>query len=707
MTGLATPDMRILALTLLVLLWSPLVRGQAATQESAPGAPLQESTPASLAEPVEITVTGEHRDVGSKSLSAREIRELPGAFGDPFRAIEVLPGVTPLVSGIPYFYMRGAPPNTAAYYVDGVRVPLLFHLGLAQGVVHPGLIERVDLYPSAAPARFGNAVGGIVEGRTREPALALHGEAHARLIDAGALVEAPFGEGRGSALVAGRYGYPGPVVSAFSDLKLDYWDYQTRATWQTSLDDTLGVFAFGSHDYLATASPSGDPEARGELVEQFVSDFHRVDLRWDHRTAGGGLRLAGTLGYDSQGAEPTYVSNRSAALRLEFTEQLSESVLLRTGADGRFDHFRMRITQTGPGEPEVPTSADPPPTNLTAAVHGDIVWRPTRRVELVPGVRGELFSSRRDEEAPSTGRRKTIVPTVGPRVATRIDAGGGITYLASVGLAHQYPSLRVGNVPGSMLTVPGFPFGVERVQTAAQSSSGFEFALPLRTRLTTTGFFTRFSGLTDLSAECFQDERGIMMGPPMGPFAPPYVCPNNRPVSGHSYGLEVLLRSRPSERLQAWLSYTLSRSIRQARFITPEGGEVLATVPSEFDRTHVLNAASSYDLGRRWKVGGRFLFYTGAPYSALDGAWPVAPYNAFRTPAFHRVDVRVEKSWLLGATGSIALVVEGQNVTLSKETVTLGMDCDGEGTPQQVTTTCTLPTIGPLTIPSVGVEAVF
>ena len=59
---------------------------------------------------VEVTVVGARREVGQTSLSKSDVREMPGAFGDAFRAIEALPGVTPLASGIPYFYVRGAPP---------------------------------------------------------------------------------------------------------------------------------------------------------------------------------------------------------------------------------------------------------------------------------------------------------------------------------------------------------------------------------------------------------------------------------------------------------------------------------------------------------------------------------------------------------------------------------------------------------------------
>jgi TonB family protein len=673
----------------------------------------QSPPPVEPEQPVEIIVSGVRREVGQTTLSTEEVRELPGAFGDAFRAIEVLPGVTPLVSGIPYFYVRAAPPNNSGYYVDGVRIPLLFHLAIGQGVIHRGLIERLDFFPSAAPARYGGSAGGIIVGQTREPAKEFHGEANLRLIDAGALLEAPFANGRGSALVAGRYGYPGPILSAASpEIVLGYWDYQARTTWQPTPRDTLGLFAFGAHDYLATRSPSRDPEARNKLVEQFVSDFHRLDLRYDHATQSGRSRLAATAGYDSQGSAPTYVTNYSAGLRFELEQDLSETVRVRTGAEGRFDEYRMRFTASEPGEPAVPSSANPPPTNLYSAVHADMVLRLAPQVELVPGARAEVFASARDQEAPGTGRTKTAVPAIGPRLSARITLAKGVAWLSNFGLSHQYPSLRVGEIPAPFLTVPGFPFGVRRLQTAAQASSGFEVGLPAGITATATGFYTRFTGLTDLTSECVRDELVVTMVPPGGTATPPqdlpYVCPNNQPVSGRGYGLELLVRTPVSKRLSGWLSYTLSRSTREAHFATRDGADTVETVPSDFDRTHVFNASLSYDLGRRWRAGGRFLFYTGTPYSALDGSWPVPPYNAYRNPAFYRLDFRLEKRWRLGQTGSIAWVLEGQNVTLRKEVTGLGKDCESIGEAGGAgTVTCKQATIGPITIPSTGVELYF
>src|SRR5688572_27098500 len=54
--------------------------------------------------PIDIDVSGKRRTVTAVPLTQRETRSLPGAFGDAFRAIEILPGVTPVASGVPYFF---------------------------------------------------------------------------------------------------------------------------------------------------------------------------------------------------------------------------------------------------------------------------------------------------------------------------------------------------------------------------------------------------------------------------------------------------------------------------------------------------------------------------------------------------------------------------------------------------------------------------
>jgi TonB family protein len=716
---------------------APSTSGPTAAPPTAQGTPARSPSPAPtssvvLETPEEVTVQGVRHEIGETTLSATDVREMPGAFGDPFRAIEALPGVVPLASGLPFYYIRGAPPTNNAYLVDGIRVPLLFHIGIGEGVIHPALIDRVDFYPGAAPAAYGHSAGAVIAGQTRDPATKPHGEVNLRIIDSGALLETPLDDGRGSVLVAGRYGYPGPIVSAISsNVQLGYWDYQTRATWRVADRDTFGVFAFGSHDYLGTASTSNGQT--GPVVEQLGSDFHRIDLRYDHALDDGRVRIAATLGYDSQGGagmnsgssgggggsmgngQPpvqtpvvTTVTNLSAATRLEVDKKLSPAVRVRGGADAQVDHYAFAQGTSQADQPVVPSSANPPPTNITWGAHADVVWRVTPRVEIVPGVRFDVFDGIR-ADGPSGAQASTIVPAVDPRLSTRVTIAPWLAWLSSFGLSHQYPVLRVGGVPALLVSVPGFPTGDSQLQTAAQASQGLEFTLPADFTLTTTGFLSGWSGLTDLTNNCIQmmpattpPQNGNAMPPPV-----PWTCPSNDPTHGFAYGAEVLLRRPFSKRLSGWLSYTLSRSTRDEHFLTPSGGDVQATVVSDFDRTHILNAVLAYDLGARWRAGGRFVFYTGVPYSNLSGNVPVPPYNDQRTPPFYRVDVRLEKRWSFLKYGYIAFIAEVQNVTLSKETTSYGLDCKGTQTNTGGTTQCTPPTIGPLTIPSLGVEASF
>ena len=131
------------------------------------------------------------------------------------------------------------------------------------------------------------------------------------------------------------------------------------------------------------------------------------------------------------------------------------------------------------------------------------------------------------------------------------------------------------------------------------------------------------------------------------------------------------------------MSYTLSRSVRTAdnqHFVAP------------FDRTHVANAALAYDLGRGWRAGVRVLFYTGLPKTP-DASDP----GSTRLAPFFRTDLRLEKRWQLGPRAWISFVAEWMNATLSKESV--GTNCTLQG--------CQEERIGPVTVPSLGVEGGF
>ena len=85
---------------------------------------------------------------------------------------------------------------------------------------------------------------------------------------------------------------------------------------------------------------------------------------------------------------------------------------------------------------------------------------------------------------------------------------------------------------------------------------------------------------------------------------------------GRAYGVEVMLRHRPSPRpLYGWLAYTLSRSERFDRGDPDEGWTLFA-----LDQTHILSSVLGYKWGRGWSLGTTVRWITGNPTTPRFGA---------------------------------------------------------------------------------------
>jgi hypothetical protein len=644
---------------------------------------------------------------GQTTVGAAEVRQIPGAFGDAFRVMEVLPGVTALVSGVPFFFVRGAPPGNNGYYIDGVRVPLLYHVGAGPSVIHPGLVEKVDFYPGGYPARYGRFAGGILSGETRRPAEEFHGEGNVRLFDAGALVETPFADGRGTALLSGRYSYTAAIISlAAPNTVLEYWDYQGRLTWRLGPRDTVGLFAFGSYDFY------GEKQRNGDIRTAFATQFHRLDARWDHELPNHGkMRTSLTIGSDSTGTEELAgVRDRMLSARTYLEQPVGRDVLVRAGADATFDHYDLlpaaRLDQQKSQE-----QLYPPRNDLVIGVHLDAVIQATDRWEITPGLRLDLFESVKDlsDLSPADQRRNVnaAVPAIDPRLLSRLRLSKRVTLVSTVGISHQPPAFFV--------AIPGLQLGQlnDGLQTSVQSSQGLEVALPLAFTLTPTFFYHRYLGLTDFATTC-----GIADNTPTDGGNDD--CINKR-VTGRTMGFELLLRRSMTQKLTGWVSYTLSRTTRATQTSTysietlrPGGNQdapktSYQEIPGDFDRTHVLNVIGAYDLGRGWRVGARFYYYTGRPYSRTVFGYTVPPLNQERFPDFYRIDARVEKNWRVGAKGRISVVFEWLNVTLRKEATSVSCGVGATTIEQALAAAnnCQFEYIGPVTIPSIGVEGGF
>ncbi|MEO8901192.1 MAG: TonB-dependent receptor plug domain-containing protein [Polyangiaceae bacterium] len=664
-------------------------------QEPAPGEPTAAvaKTPGpapTVPRILEILVVGQREPI-RHTLGHADVRDMPGAFGDPYRAIEALPGVVPIVSGLPYFYVRGAPPGNVGYFFDGIPVPYLYHFAAGPGVLQPAFVDHVDLYPGAYPARYGRFAGAIVAGEMAAPTYRFRGEASIRLVDSGATIEAPFANGRGSAMVGGRFSYTAAVLSLLiPDVSLSYWDYQGRARYQLDSNNSVEVLSFGAGDFLSQVEtdyssssgsvPLGQPPTLTERRRENTLvdiDFHRVDLRWDHRIQDGSWRNALTFGLDRTGADNGNVTatNHMIGARSEYRQALAPGLTLRAGGDVLLESLAQQVNNQGTSSTVNSGSAfngspsgmeentnnnsdlglDRARVDFTSGLWADTVVAVTPKLEITPGLRADLFVS---------GGRVAL--SVDPRISARYALTKKLSISHGLALVHQAPSFVV--------PIPGFkPSLAGGLQSALQYSAGVSYTLPAGFESGVAVFQNAFFNMTDLiSLIQLQNTAGQSV--------------TDRRATGHAYGAELSIRRSLARNVGGFLSYTLSRSVRSTGDL--EG-------PATSDRTHVVNLGLSGDIGHNWRLGGRWLFYSGIPVQVATLREAQTPP---RTPPFWRLDVKLQKRWYIKAPSVWwGVVFEVLNTTLNKETVS--GDCAGS--------LCTYQSIGPVTVPSIGVEGAF
>jgi len=615
-------------------------------------------------DPYEIVILGEqHREEVSRiTLRGAEIKEIPGTFGDPFRVIQALPGTASIVALLPFPVVRGASPNSTGFLLDGTRVPLLYHLLVGASVVHPEFIDEIQFYPGGAPVIYGGYTGGIVDGRTHRARSDEHLiDLDVNLLQAGGLIRQPIPQLGATLTAAGRYGYPGFILSlATKQVSLSYWDYQLRLDGGNPRNGWTASF-FGAGDELDTPAPNAPAgSSNPPLAPALILNFHRGDLRAYHGSGGldGLYRLV--LGYDHTESSGSNVATWVAEPSLRWHYRAGERLTLVWGVEGSFHD----IVQSAPSSvaPDAFT-LNSLTKDLRALYVGsalvETLWRPTPRWLIRPGVRTDVYN---DKDTTKSGFDPRL--TVRYKLTTRELAGvpadsddSAVWLKAAVGLYHQPPRF--------VLPLPGLdtmPLKYGLLQSI-QSSLGAEIPLSQHFSASVEGYFAYMDPtIFDLTVN--SQTLNTVGNTTLIPTStlPPQTTAQEVldrllvPHTGRAYGLETLIRRQAKSGLYGWLSYTLSRSERYK-----DG----AWAPYDFDRTHLVNLVAGLLLPRNWDVGVRFQYQSGKPATTTYG------YNTARTNGYDRVDIRVDKravyrGWLLD------FYVDIINAALLPEEVTPG-----------------------------------
>jgi hypothetical protein len=565
---------------------------------------------------------------------------LPGARGDALSSLEAMPGVghAPPLSGL--LILRGSADTDTNVFVDGTPINLAYHLGGLSSVVPTDVLDRLDFFPGSYGAEHGRGMGGVVEFGIRAPKDdgKFHGLAQVDPIEGRLVVEGPLGGGW-TFLAAARRStidlWLDPLLSGAGSPTFvpRYYDGQLEVVKNLDSHSSFRILAFGYDDSIDFFNGSSSNVAfAGSATEHF--SFGAIQARYVDRYAPGGeLQVMGSVGRDiarrAAGTAFYDIEQTPLVLRSSVSQRLVPGVKLEAGLDFLDTLYAGTGRANALADPDVPSGG--PSVRLlqtTAsgsrfepAAYAQGVLTPWWGSRIVPAVRVDY------DDATSSW-------DVAPRLGIRQDLATSplrTTLKAAVGEYYQPPQL--------VEVVPVFG------QAGLKSNRSFQYDAGLEQELTSQ---------IDVSVDLSDKWMDRLVVPGAG-----------NSGEGRAYGAEWLLRYKPDSHFYGWIAYTLSRSERRDSTSQP-------FYAFDFDQTHNLSVVGSWRIDDNWRLGARFRFTSGNPYTpqgtgALDadsGTYlptPTPVPNTARMPAFHELDVRLDRTWKVGPA-SLTAYVDIENV---------------------------------------------
>lgn len=603
-----------------------------------------------------ITAPRIQRQVVATEISTTEGRKIPGTQGDVLKVVENMPGVARAAAGSAALVVWGAAPEDTRVYVDGLRIPRLYHDGGYRSVVHSDMVRSVELIPGGYGAMYGRGLGGIVNVRLRPlDEDGFKGSLAADVIDASAATRVKIGD-RLRVSAAVRRSHLADILPLVANDDVgdvvpipQYYDAQLRVGYELAPHETIEVGGLLSSDKINRTVSNSDPLLTSRDTRSV--SFQRVYAKYEKRTDSGRVSVLPSIGWDQSsilnrfGGVSTAVENNSKVygLRASWRGGIAENVMMEVGFDA--DLTSSNVTRRGaigapPREGDARVFGQAPADQVnadqwntligSAAVYSEVdIGLLNDKLHILPGFRVEPYAVMTNKVRPPVGDMPNVNHTfqhtaIEPRLMLRYQITEAWSAKAAYGHYHQPPLAE------DLSAVFGTP--ILELAKARHYLLGTKYQLTETLDVEMTGFFSQSSDL-------------IWRNVAPSPFIAQALAQKGE---GRSYGAQVLLRQQKLGRFFGWVSYSLMRSERR-------DDPSLEWRKFDYDQTHVLSAVGSYDLGNGFEVGARFRYATGFPRTPVNAAYFDAATNTYqplfgernsiRIPAFVSVDLRASKTF--------------------------------------------------------------
>lgn len=631
----------------------------------------------------EVVITGDFADLPRSQMSlirmeTRKLKDLPALMGevDVMRGMTMQAGVQTVSELSSGFNVRGGNTDHNLLLINGSPVFNSSHLFGFLSLINPDLVDNVRMFKGGMPARYGERVASVMEVDLKDgnvETLRLSGGVG--IINSRIALDGPVTVSKKLTLNAGgRSSYtnwllrqvPNPAISqsvtSFYDVagKLTYRFnphnrvsgavYLSNDEFSTSTSTIMeygsvlanlqarnrfsdsftgeGNLAFSRYSYQLTDLANGKREEAYRLNNQLEYSSFKYNLRFrpdDRHTIEGGVNAIlyridpGTVtGVNDTTLISSRSINREKALEWAgyLTDEFVVSQSLSVSAGLRFSSFSTV------GTPVV-YLYDPMKPKSPATVIDSLTFNP-----------GQISNTYHHFE---------------PRILFRLEISPGNSFRLNFQRISQY----VFQISNNAVISPAETWKVADKHLlpliSDQVALGFENSTwKNKVEFSIEAYYKSLQNLLE-----YKNGAKIIMNP--------QVETSLIPASGYAYGVELSGRKNLG-RLTGWINYTWSRTMRRTtsswREETLWNGKYY---PSIYDRPHDLTLVATYNISRRWRFTGNFVYLSGRPVTLPERIFQYAgesiiyysERNKYRMPSYHRLDIaitldenlRVKRMW--------------------------------------------------------------
>jgi TonB dependent receptor-like, beta-barrel/TonB-dependent Receptor Plug Domain/Carboxypeptidase regulatory-like domain len=584
-----------------------------------------------------------------RALTREEIETRPQLGEDIFRAVNRLPGVASHDIST-RLTIRGGTDREVLMRLDGLELYEPYHLKDwegALGIVDLNAVGGVEVITGGFGSEFGDRLTGVFDMTSRTAVGAPTTTLGVSISNLTALSTGGFDDDRGSWLLSARRGFMDLVMSLAGEgnrFSPEYHDIFAKVRYQVAPHHVVGIHALRAGDGLVFREAPLEGPDTVDLESGWESSY--AWATWDATlgragsasTTGWVGRLtrsrSGLLGDADDSPLHVQVNDDRVftfgGLRSDLSVELTPDALLKVGAEAK--RLRANYNYLGQAWHPFVTAADTravrvdttlvkmAPTGTEYAAYAALRARPLTGWTTEVGLRYDRASH--------TGDRG-----ISPRFLTSLDVASGTTLRGSWGVYRQSQGiheLEVGD--GGTTYLPS-----ERAELIAV---GLERRMGQRMALRVEAYRR---AVTDPHPEYVNAQQELQVFPEAA---------GDRirigPARARSRGIEVVLERKAGARWAWSASYVLAQAEDEVNG---------RWIPRRYDQRHTLSVFASYLPRARWNLSVSWQYHTGWPATAwsydvqplADGGklWTrlFGPIRGIRVPAYHRLDLRLSRSF--------------------------------------------------------------